>query len=360
MLALLTEDGVNQFPLAHRLVGLNAQRLAGIAQLLLVHIGHIVARMLLNQLAHRGTAVRRLEINLIAPHLHLRGAVQRQGDTLQHGLHKLHHPVVVLIGHINLHTGELGVVGPVHTLVAEIAAELIHTFIPADDKPFQIQFIGYAQIQVDVQSIVVRDKGTCSGSAGDDLQHRCVHLQIALLVEVLAHCVHNLCPLHKSLPHVRIHNQIHITHTVALLGVAESIVHHAVLLLHNGQRTEALAKHRQALHMDGNLTHLCDEHITLHTDNVADIQQTLEHRVVHRLVLARANLVAFHIQLDSSMRVLQFHKRCRTHNSAAHDATCYTDVLKQRVILRILLQNLARFGVHLIQCGGIGVNTQFL
>ena len=112
--------------------------------------------------------------------------------------------------------------------------------------------------------------------------------------------------------------------------------------------------------MNRGLAHLGDKDVTGHTDNVADVEQTFKNGVVEGLVLTGANLVALNIQLDTPVGVLQLYKRRGTHDAAAHDAASYADVLKQRVVLRIFLENLARLGVHLVQGGGIGINAQIL
>ena len=76
--------------------------------------------------------------------------------------------------------------GAVHTFVAEIFGELIHTLETTDDQTFQIQLIGNAQIQWYVKRIVVRNKRACGGTTGDSLQNGGLHLHVAMLVEIVA------------------------------------------------------------------------------------------------------------------------------------------------------------------------------
>ena len=56
--------------------------------------------------------------------------------------------------------------------------------------------------------------------------------------------------------------------------------------------------------MNTDLARLCAEHKTLHTDEVADVEQTFENHIVEVLVLIGAKVVARDIDLDSSFRVL--------------------------------------------------------
>jgi hypothetical protein len=45
-----------------------------------------------------------------------------------------------------------------HALVAEVAAELVHTLEPADDQSLQIELGRDAQVEVDVELVRVRDE----------------------------------------------------------------------------------------------------------------------------------------------------------------------------------------------------------
>ena len=74
-LALLAEDGVDQLAFAHRLVDFNVEGFAGVAQLLLVHVLHVVASLFLDEFAHRSAAEGTAEVNLMTPHVHFGSAV---------------------------------------------------------------------------------------------------------------------------------------------------------------------------------------------------------------------------------------------------------------------------------------------
>ena len=191
-------------------------------------------------------------------------------------------------------------------------------------------------------------------------KHRSVYFEVALLVEVGAHLVDYLGALHKGLAHLRVDNEVDIALSVAQLGVAEGVVHYAILLLDDRQGAEALAEHRETLHMDTGLTHLGDKDIACHADDVANVEQAFEDGVVEGLVLIGAYLVTLDVQLYAAVAVLQLHKRGGAHDAAAHDAACYADVLEEGVVLREFLQYFCAFGVHLIEGCGVGVDTQVL
>ncbi len=250
--------------------------------------------------------------------------------------------------------------GAVHALVAEVAAELIHTGETANYQSLEVELVGDAEVEVDIQRVVMRDEGARGGTAGDALQHGGVHLQVALLVEIGTHLVHYLGALHESVAHVGVHDEVHIALAVAQLGVAEGVVHHAVFLLDDRKRAQALAEHGEALHMDGGLTHLGYKHIARYTDDVADVEQALEDGVVERLVLPGAYLVALDIELDAARVVLQLDKRGGAHDAAAHDAAGEADVLEEAVVLRVPLQDVGGGSVDLVEGGGIGVDAEGL
>jgi hypothetical protein len=69
-----------------------------------------------------------------------------------------------MVGHVDFQHRELGVVTPVHPLIPEILGKLVHTVISANDQPFQVKFIGNAEIEGRIQGIVVGFKRT-GGSA---------------------------------------------------------------------------------------------------------------------------------------------------------------------------------------------------
>ena len=137
-LAVLAEYGVDELALAHRLVDLDIETHAGLAQLLLALTRNVVARLLAYGVGHGHAAERSLERYGAAVDHDIGRAVDRRGDPLQHLLGKLLHPDIVLVGDVYLHAGKFGVVRAVHALVAEVLAELVYAVEAADDKSFEV------------------------------------------------------------------------------------------------------------------------------------------------------------------------------------------------------------------------------
>jgi hypothetical protein len=70
-----------------------------------------------------------------------------------------HHVLVVEVRGVELQHGELGVVEPVHPLVAEVLADLVHPLHPAHDQPLQVQLVRDAEVERHVERVVVRHEG---------------------------------------------------------------------------------------------------------------------------------------------------------------------------------------------------------
>ena len=137
-LAILSEDGVDELSLAHRVVDLDIQAAARLAQLLLALARDVVPRLLLDGLGHGKAAEGGLERDPVLAYHHIGGAVHGQTDAFQQPFREAHHPAVVLVGDVYLHAGELGVVGAVHALVAEVLAQLVDAVEAAHDEPLEV------------------------------------------------------------------------------------------------------------------------------------------------------------------------------------------------------------------------------
>ena len=164
-----------------------------------------------------------------------------------------------------------------------------------------------------------------------------LHLGIAVAVENVAEGAGDDGALLERFLHAFVDHQVNITLTVAQLGIIELVVGHAVLVFHDGQGLQRLREQRDFLRMDGNLAHLRTEHEATDANEVTDIEQFLEHHVVHILVLIRADVIAGNINLDAALRVLKFYKRSFTHDAAAHHAAGNAYLSGLFVILKLVL-----------------------
>ena len=74
----------------------------------------------------------------------------------------------------------------VHTLVAEVLANLIDTLETAHDEALQIQFGGDTHIHILIEGIEMGDKRTGRSASCNHLQGRGLYLSVASLVEHLS------------------------------------------------------------------------------------------------------------------------------------------------------------------------------
>ena len=236
----LAEDFVNQLAFAHGLVHFHAAFFGHFAHLVLAHRAQVVARFLFDGLQNGQTAVRGFEADGVVANLDLCGAVDSQTDALQQFLRETHHPIIVFVAHVQLHTGKLRVVVAVHAFVAEITANLVHALKSAYNQALEVQLGCDTQVHVYVQRVVVRDERTSARSACYLLQDRRLHFGVTRLVEHLTHGAQDSGSLQKRVAYSIVDHQVHIALTIALLGIVETIICYAVFVLDDRQRTQTL------------------------------------------------------------------------------------------------------------------------
>ena len=92
---------------------------------------------------------------------------------------------------------------------------------------------------------------------------------------------------------------------------------------------------------------------SLHADEVADVEQFLENRVVERRIAFGADVVAADVDLNAARVVLQLEER-----GAAHDAAGDADVLEILLRVVVVIGDFARRGRHFVTGGGVGFDAQ--
>ena len=91
------------------------------------------------------------------------------------------------MGLVDLDHGELGVVGAVEALVAEVAGDFVDAGHAADEEALEVELGGDAQEEIDVQRVHVGGEGTGRGAAGELLEDRRLDFGVVALVEEAAH-----------------------------------------------------------------------------------------------------------------------------------------------------------------------------
>ena len=127
------------------------------------------------------------------------------------------------IGLIELEHRELGVVLSGDALVPKIAVDLVDALQSSHDEAFQVELRGYAQIELQIESVVVGDERPRESTAGDRLHHRRLDLDIAALVEESPnrpdHCRTGL----EDTARLWIDGQVEVTLPVPLLDVLQAV-----------------------------------------------------------------------------------------------------------------------------------------
>ena len=248
--------------------------------------------------------------------------------------------------------------GAVHTLVAEVFADFVHTFKTAHDETLEIKFGGDAAIHLLIERVEVRDEGARRCTAGNVLQRGGFHLRVSCFVEDAAEGSDGFCTLVEGVLHLRIDHEVDVATAIAQFRIGECVEHFTVLLLRHGERFEALGEEGDFAGVNRDFACFCAEHVAFDTDKIAKVEQFLHERVVRRLVLFGANLIAADVDLDASTRVEQFEESGFAHHAASHHATGHAHLARRFLLIVEVGEDVVAESVGGIFGGRIGVDAQ--
>ena len=97
---------------------------------------------------------------------------------------QIHHTIVIRVCLIELHQSKLRIVTGIKSLIAEYPPDLVYTLHSSDNQTFQIKLQRNPQLKVLVQCIEVGLKRSGRRSAGVCHEHRCLHFQESLAVQI--------------------------------------------------------------------------------------------------------------------------------------------------------------------------------
>ena len=323
---------------------------------------------LLDRVRHRETAPGGREVDLLTEPVDPIGAQDLLGGAGKDAFQNIHHAVKVGEGLIQLAGGELGIVLGVHALVAENASDFIDALQTADDQTLEMQLGGDTHIHIDIERVVMGDKRTRVGAAGNGAEDGSFHFHEAHIVQIPAEVSHELTADLKVAPALGIHDEVHIALTVAGFLIGQTVEFFR-------QRLERLAQKPDLPHTHAHLAALGTEHLAVDADDVADV--VLSEFIVNGLV----HLVTAGVKLDTSGLVLQVAEADLAHAALGHQTTAdghalafelvkvVLDVLrmmrdikaglKKRILARVL-QGLQLFAAHpedlgklLLRCGTV-------
>ena len=187
----------------------------------------------------------------------------RQGA--DHLLDQLHHRLVVHVGPVEFHHGELGVVDQRDALVAEVAADLVDLVEAAHHHPLEVQLGRDAQVEVDVERVVVRGERPGEGAPRQRLEDGRLDLDEAPVLEVAAHARDDGAAHAEPLGDLGVGDQVGVPLPVAGLDVLQ-----AVALL--GRRAERLGQQGPRFDRQRELAAPSAEHPSFTADDVAQVE----------------------------------------------------------------------------------------
>ncbi len=200
--------------------------------------------------------------------------------------------MVVGVGLVELEHGELGIVLRRDAFIAEVAVDLIHALQAAYHQPLEIQLRRNAQVEIDVERIVVRFKRTRRGPAGDGLHHGRFHFDITARIQKTPDRLHHFAAFDKNITHVLIHDQVHVALAIAQLHVLQ-----AVPFFRQGQ--QVFTKEGELFRVDGQLAGARAEKISGHANVVAQVKQLVQGKTFF------PHEVELHVNLQTLAALLQ-------------------------------------------------------
>ncbi len=212
--------------------------------------------------------------------LHLRRPQQGAGEPLQQLLRQGHQVLVVGVGLVEFQHRELGVVPRGDPLVAEVAVDLVHAVEPADDEALEEQFRGDAEVEVQIEGVVVGGEGLGGGPAREGLEHRGFHFEVAPGVEKRTQLAQEARPQLEDVPNLGVAEEVQMALAMPRLGVLELEKPLPLAGLDLGgvemflrKGAEALGQEDESGRLQGQLTRAGPEKGALHTDDVAQVQE---------------------------------------------------------------------------------------
>src|SRR5260370_25003632 len=143
-----------------------------------------------------------------------------------------------------------------------------------------MEFRRDAQVQINVQRVVVGDERARPRPTWERMHHRRFYFDVASLIEKLSQLLNHSCAGRKYLARFLVGDEVEIA-----LPVAQFHVRQAVPLL--WQRQQRLGKEKDFLDPDGKLVGLGAKQVSAHTNRMAEVEkgEELEPVLPHEVLL---------------------------------------------------------------------------
>ncbi len=237
-----------------------------------VHVDPETA-VLLEEVEHGGTPPRCREVKLASVIDDRGGAQELLGQVVHEFLDKHHDVAVVGIRLVELEHRELGVVAGRQPLVAKHPGNLEHPLKATHGKPLEVQLRGDAQVQVNVEGVVVGGERACGGTTRNRVEHGGLDLDEVPILEPAAHQRHGPAAQREHPTGLVGHPQVHVALTKPCIGIRD-----AVPLV--GEREAGLGQAHPRTDTDRELAPPCPDDLAGDPQPVADVEagETVEVR----------------------------------------------------------------------------------
>src|SRR5437763_912545 len=151
------------------------------------------------------------------------GLIEFGCDMLHESFDACHRVVVVRVRLVPLEHRELWVVLERDTFVAEVLANLVDPFEPADDEPLEVELSGNAEVERLAELIVHCRERPCEGAAVARLQNRCLDLNESVRVQETTDRRNHPRAKNEVGARLLVHQQVEIALAVPELDVGETV-----------------------------------------------------------------------------------------------------------------------------------------
>src|SRR5262249_51093007 len=228
--------------------------------------------------------------------------------------------------------------------VAEVAVNFVDALETADDQAFEVELRSDAEVEVEIERVVVGDEGARGGAAIDRLHHRRFDLDEALRFELTAQGGDDPRSGDKYFARLGVGNKIEVT-----LAIADFYVLEAMPLLGHGE--QRLGEELELLGVDRKLARAGAEEVSFNADDVADVEELEE------LKIALGDGVFLDVNLHPLAGLLKVHEARLAHGTARHHATGDADADFGRELfggLRAVGGEDLRDGVRELEAAAVG------
>src|SRR5450759_4105797 len=179
MFTFFSKKMIDQFTFSHLRRMRHMELVTDFSQFIFIHTRNINSGIFFNCVSHTYPFVLRIKVDKFVAVYNFSLSMQIECSFFNNLFGKAHHPVIVLESYVYLHNRKFGIMGAVHSFVAEIFRKLIYAFKTANDEPLQVKLICNPQIERHVESIMMSNKRSGSCSPWYRLKNRCLNFKIA-------------------------------------------------------------------------------------------------------------------------------------------------------------------------------------